>query len=232
MSKSKGNVVDPLDLFASHGADALRLYHLFIGPPTDDAAWNTNGVDGTRRFLDRVWKLASEAPQFADREESEADRDMLGVAHRTVKKVTEDIDAFRFNTAIPALMIMVNELGEYVRSNPRRVVYNESIRLLLLMLATMAPHVAHELWEMRGGTMLALEAWPDWDEDLAREETVTLIVQVNGKVRDRVEVSADIGADEAEEVALGLEKIQGWIEGKEVKNVISRPPNLVNVVVG
>ena len=117
MSKSKGNVVDPLDLFASHGADALRLYHLFMGPPTDDAAWNSNGVDGTKRFLDKVWKLASSPPEFADRAPNAADGEMLGLAHRTVKKVTEDIEAFRFNTAIPALMILANELGDYAKGD-------------------------------------------------------------------------------------------------------------------
>ena len=233
MSKSKGNVVDPVDLFASHGADSLRLFHLFIGPPTDDAAWNPNGVDGTRRFLERVWKLGSGDVVFVDREESDVDRELLGAAHRTVRKVTEDIDRFRFNTAIPALMILANELADYAANEPRQETYDETIRLMLLMLSPMAPHIAHELWEMRGNDeMLALQDWPTWDEQLVREETVTMIVQVNGKVRDRVEVATDITAEEAEEHALGLDKIQGWIDGHEVRNVIVRQPNLVNIVIG
>ncbi len=232
MSKSKGNVVDPVDLFASHGADSLRLFHLFIGPPTDDAAWNPNGVDGTRRFLERVWKLASGDVAFIDRDESEADREILGTAHRTVRKVTEDIDRFRFNTAIPALMILANELAEYVSEGPRQETYDEAIRLMLLMLSPMAPHIAHELWEIRGNEeMLALQDWPAWDEQLAREEMVTMIVQVNGKVRDRVEVATGITPEEAEEQALGLDKIQGWVDGHEVRKVIVRQPNLVNIVI-
>ncbi len=233
MSKSKGNVVDPMELFESHGADALRLYHLFMGPPTDDAAWNENGVDGTRRFLDRVWRQATDEHEFLSREPDETDRELLGLAHRTVRKVTEDIDRFHFNTAVPALMVLSNELAGYLSQAPRAETVEEVIRLLLLMLAPMTPHIAHELWEIEGyGSMLAMEAWPTWDEDLAKEEMVTLIVQVNGKVRDRVEVSADVTAEQVEELALGSNKIQEWIDGQEVKRVIARPPNLVNVVVG
>jgi leucyl-tRNA synthetase len=233
MSKSKGNVVDPVALFGSHGADALRLYHLFMGPPTDDAAWNENGVDGTRRFLERVWKLGESEHGFTERDPGEAEQEILGLAHRTVRKVTEDIDRFHFNTAVPALMVLSNALGDYVAKSPHKETFEEVFRLLLLLLAPMTPHIAHELWEMKGhGTMLALETWPTWDEGLAREETVTLVVQINGKVRDRVDVSADITAEQAEEVALASEKIQGWIDGQEVRRVITRPPNLVNVVVG
>lgn len=233
MSKSKGNVVSPVDLFASHGADALRLYHLFMGPPTDDAAWNPNGIDGTRRFLDRVWKLATDEHEFADRDMNDSDRELLGLAHRTVRKVTEDIDRFHFNTAVPALMVMSNELSEYLSGSPREETYEEVLRLLLLMMSPMTPHIAHELWEMKGyGSMLATESWPTWDPELAREEMVTLVVQVNGRVRDRHEVSADITADQATELAMGSERIQAWTDGKEVERVIARPPNLVNIVVG
>jgi len=232
MSKSKGNVVDPIDLFASHGADALRLYHLFIGPPTDDTAWTASGVDGTRRFLERVWKQATDEHTFSDREPDETDREMLGAAHRTVRKVTEDIDRFHFNTAVPALMILSNELADYLSGSPRKKTYDEVLRLLLLMLSPMTPHLAHELWERMGyGTMLALEPWPTWDEELAREEMVTLVVQVNGKVRDRFEVSVETTAEQAEQMALDSERIQQWIDGQQVQKVIARPPNLVNVVV-
>ncbi|HET9259457.1 MAG TPA: leucine--tRNA ligase [Acidimicrobiia bacterium] len=232
MSKSKGNVVDPVDLFKSHGADALRLYHLFMGPPTDDAAWNENGIDGTRRFLERVWKIANVEGEFSARSEDEKDRELLGLAHRTVRKVTEDIDRFHFNTAVPALMVLSNELGDYLSDEPREETYKEVLRLLLLLLSPMTPHLAHEMWEMGGfGEMLAIEPWPEWDEDLAREETVTLVVQVNGKVRDRFDVSADITSEQAEERALASDRIQEWIDGQEVKRVISRPPHLVNFVV-
>ena len=233
MSKSKGNVVDPVELFASHGADALRLYHLFMGPPTDDAAWNENGVDGTRRFLERVWKIATDDHVYSDREPDDRDRELLGLAHRTVRKVTEDIERFHFNTAVPALMILSNSLGDYVADSPREDTFEEELRLLLLMLSPMTPHIAHELWERKGhGDMLATETWPTWDDELAREETVTMVIQVNGKVRDRIEVSAEITTEQAEELALASEKVQGWLDGQEVRQVIARPPNLVNVVLG
>jgi len=233
MSKSKGNVVDPVGLFETHGADALRLYHLFMGPPTDDAAWNPNGIDGTRRFLERVWRIATADHEFADRDIDNSDQEILGLAHRTVHKVTEDIDRFHFNTAVPALMVLSNELSDYLAGSPRQETYAEVLRLLLLMLSPMTPHIAHELWAQRGyGSMLATEAWPSWDPELAKEESAILVIQVNGKVRDRIEVSAEITSEQASELALGSDKIKSWIDGQEIKRVIARPPNLVNVVVG
>jgi leucyl-tRNA synthetase len=233
MSKSKGNVVAPDDYYDNFGADALRLFELFVGPPKDDAVWNDAGVPGTKRFLDRFWKQATWEGRFSERAPDERDSDVIGLSHRTVRKVTEDIDRFHFNTTVPALMVLSNELGTYLTDEPRRETYDEVIERMLLMLSPMAPHIAHELWEVTGHhTMLAHESWPTWDEELAREEIVTLVIQVNGKVRDRLDVSADITAEQAEEFALGSEKIQSWIDGQEVKRVISRPPNLVNVVVG
>ncbi|MGB7859864.1 MAG: leucine--tRNA ligase [Acidimicrobiia bacterium] len=233
MSKSKGNVVPPDDYYDGYGADATRLFELFVGPPKDDAVWNDAGVPGTKRFLDRFWKQTTSDHDFSDRDADTRDREMLGVAHRTVRKVTEDIERFHFNTTVPALMTLSNDLQSYLVDEPRREVFDQVIDLILLMLSTMAPHVAHELWEMRGHeTMLAHESWPTWDEELAREESVVLIVQVDGKVRDRIEVGVDISEADAEEVALASEKIQGWLEGEKVKRIISRPPNLINIVTG
>jgi leucyl-tRNA synthetase len=233
MSKSKGNVVDPVEQFATHGADALRLYHLFMGPPTDDAVWNDSGIDGTRRFLDRVWRLGTDEHQFVARVEDDRDSELRGLAHRTLRKVTGDIDRFQFNTAVPALMILANAMTEYLGDEPQREVFEEAMTKLLLMLSPMTPHVAHELWELSGrGSMLASEPWPVWDEDIAREETATMVIQVNGKVRDRVMVTADISREEAERVALEAEKVQAWIDGGEIEKVIARPPYIVNIVVG
>ncbi|HLF43734.1 MAG TPA: leucine--tRNA ligase [Acidimicrobiia bacterium] len=228
MSKSKGNTVDPLELFASHGADSLRLYHLFMGPPTDDAAWDTNGVEGTSRFLDRVWRVVTETERFV----GDPDRDLVAQAHRTAKKVTEDIERFVFNTAIPPLMTLTNSLLEAARAGIDRKTFDQVVEILIKLLAPMAPHIAHELWERTGhDSMLALEPWPVWDADLVTEDVVVMVVQVNGKVRDRVDVPADIAADEAERVALGLDKVQGWINGAEIRKVIARPPNVINFVV-
>ena len=232
MSKSKGNVVPPDHYYDNFGADALRLFELFVGPPKDDAVWNDAGVPGTRRFLDRFWRQATADHPFADREADVRDKELMGVAHRTVRKVTDDIDRFHFNTTVPALMTLSNELQSYLGDEPLRETFDEVIDKMLLLLSPMAPHLAHELWEMRGhDTLLAFESWPEWDEDLAREEIVTMIVQVNGKVRDRVDVATGITAEDAEIQALGLEKIQGWIDGHEVRKVIIRPPKLVNIVV-
>jgi leucyl-tRNA synthetase len=165
-----------------------------------------------------------------ERSATEADRQILGVAHRTLRKVTDDIERFHFNTAVAALMAFGNELQSYLRDGAEKETFAEAYRLMLLMLAPMAPHITHELWEATGrGSMLADEAWPEWDESLAAERTVTLVVQVNGKVRDRIEVDPGIGPDEAEGLALASSKVANWIEGG-VKRIVSRPPSLVNIV--
>ncbi len=234
MSKSKGNVVAPDLYYERFGADAIRLFELFIGPPTDDAVWSDHGVEGTARFLDRVWRMGTgEIGRVEDRPATPEDRQIRQVAHRTVKKVTGDIDRFAFNTAVAALMSFGNALQDYLKGGAETETFDEVFRLMLLMLGPMAPHIAHELWERRGyGTMLATEAWPEWDPELVREETVTMVVQVNGKVRDRIEVPADIADDEAERLALASERVARWLDGGTVKKVIVRAPRLVNVVVG
>ena len=171
MSKSKGNVVSPDDYYRRYGADAIRLYQLFIGPPTDDAEWSDGGIEGTSRFLDRVWRMGTgEAGEPVEREITDEDREVLADAHRTLKKVTEDIDRFAFNTAVAALMELSNSLIAYLRSEQRaeRATFDHALELLLLMLAPMAPHLAHELWEHTGHrSMLATESWPQWDPELA-----------------------------------------------------------------
>jgi leucyl-tRNA synthetase len=233
MSKSKGNVVAPDPYYARYGADAIRLFELFIGPPTDDAVWSDNGVEGTARFLDRVWRMGvGEIGTVVEREETEADREILAVAHRTLRKVTGDVDRFAFNTAVAALMSFANVLQDRLREGIRRETFGEAYRLMLLMLAPMAPHMAHELWERLGyGAMLATEPWPAWDSELVKESTVVMVVQVNGKVRDRLEVAAGISAAEAEKLALASPKVSPWLAGKAVQRVVARPPALVNIVV-
>ncbi|MFP5331415.1 MAG: leucine--tRNA ligase [Acidimicrobiia bacterium] len=233
MSKSKGNVVSPEDYYADYGADAIRLFELFIGPPTDDAIWSDNGVEGTARFLDRVWRMATGAVgSIEDRPSTDADREVLAEAHRMVAKVTEDIDRFSFNTAVAHLMTFANTLQAGLREGLSDEVHREAIRLMLLLLSPMAPHMSHELWERLGfGTMLATESWPVADPDLVARDVVTMVIQVNGKVRDRLEVEANIDAAEAERRALASPRVQEWIDGQQVRKVVSRPPNIVNVVV-
>jgi leucyl-tRNA synthetase len=233
MSKSKGNVVPPDRYYEEYGADALRLFELFVGPPTDDAVWNDAGVAGAKRFLDRIWKMGTTDYGAVDRAPNEGDAELVAETHRTLKKVTEDIDRFHFNTTVSSLMSLANAFQDYLARSPRRETFDDAYRTMILMLAPAAPHIAHELWELRGmGGMLAMQRWPEWDESLVAESTVTMVVQVNGKVRDRVVVPADISPEDAERVALGLEKVQGWIDGAAVQKVIARPPNVINFVVG
>ena len=233
MSKSKGNVVPPDRYYQEYGADALRLFELFVGPPTDDAVWNDSGVPGTKRFLDRVWKMGTADHPFVDRGANDDDAVLMAETHRALKRVTEDINRFHFNTTVSSLMSLANVFQEYLGRSPVEKTFDEAYRIMVLMLAPAAPHVAHELWELRGmGSMLAEEPWPEWDESLVAESTVTMVVQVNGKVRDRVDVPADITAEEAERVALDLDKVQGWIDGAVVRKVIARPPSVINFVVG
>lgn len=233
MSKSKGNVVTPEPYYERYGADAIRLYELFIGPPTDDAVWIDGGVEGTARFLDRVWRLGmGEVGYLTDREEERRDKAILGVAHRALRKVTSDIDRFHFNTVVSTLMAMINELIAYLRGGGRTETFREVYQMLLLMLGPLAPHVAHELWERLGyGGILATQPWPAWDEEVAREDTVIMVLQVNGKVRDRAEVPVDIDDATAEQFALRSPRVQRWLEGGKVTRVIVRAPRIVNVVV-
>ncbi|MBT8198401.1 MAG: leucine--tRNA ligase, partial [Acidimicrobiia bacterium] len=219
MSKSKGNVVSPDALYERFGADAMRLYELFIGPPTDDAVWSDRGVDGTARFLDRVWRMGTgQIGTVSTRDETANDIEIVRLAHRTLKKVTEDIDRFRFNTAVAAMMELSNGLAGYLRSDEggHQASFDLAYDMLLQMLSPMAPHIAHELWEMRGrGEMIALVDWPRFDPELATLQQVTMVVQVNGKVRDRIEVDAEISEDDAVALALASEKVQGHLGGNE-----------------
>jgi leucyl-tRNA synthetase len=233
MSKSKGNVVPPDEYYEDYGADALRLFELFVGPPTDDAVWNDAGVPGTKRFLDRIWRMGTDAYDFVDRAPNEVDALLMAETHRTLRRVTEDINRFHFNTIVSSVMSLANIFQEYLAGRPRRETFDDAYRIMVLMLAPAAPHITHELWEARGmGGMLAKEPWPGWEESLVAESTVTMVIQVNGKVRDRVEVPADITPEDAEQLALGLEKVQGWIDGAVVRKVVARPPNVINFVVG
>jgi leucyl-tRNA synthetase len=236
MSKSKGNVVSPAEFFDSHGADALRLYHLFVGPPGEDADWSDHGVDGASRFLGRVWRLATGVAGSppVERDETAADRAITQARHALVKKVTEDFDRWAYNTATAACMEMVNDLYRYVQSpeGPRGKTLDDTVDTLLLLLAPMAPHIAAELWERRHGEGAHVhdQPWPSFDPELARAERVTMVVQVNGKVRDRIEVDADIAEAAMIELAVASPRVQEHLGGREPRKIVAVPPNLVNVV--
>jgi leucyl-tRNA synthetase len=235
MSKSKGNLVAPEEILDKQGADALRLAHMFVGPPQDDVDWEGVGIDGCARFLQRVWRLAhGEVGSLPiDRERTAADLEILRACHRLIVKVDEDFERWSYNTAVASFMEFTNELYRYAQADhgPQSATLDECIDTLLLLMAPMAPHVTAELWETRRGGHIHLESWPVADPALLVVDTVTLVIQVNGKVRDRVDVNAAITEDQARDVALSSEKVQSFLDGAEVRKVISRPPTLVNLVI-
>ena len=251
MSKSKGNVVPPDPLIERYGADTVRLYTLFVGPPEKDAEWNDRAVEGSHRFLNRLWaRVEEELPTFekapgkqAPRKPASSEFDGLGPQekelvrkmHETVKRVTEDIEqSFHFNTAISAVMELMNEVTGYCRGGTRDAsVLREVLENTVVLLAPMVPHISEELWHRMGNEGSVFEAgWPEWDERmLARPETV-IVVQINGKVRQRITVASDAGEDAVREAALADERVKSHMLGKKVKKVIVVPGKLVNVVAG
>jgi len=238
MSKSKGNLVAPSSYLTTVGADALRLFHLFVGPPADDVDWSAQTdsvIEGCARYLDRVWRLAvPEEPRPGGDvpvELTEGDLAVRRARHKLIDRVSRDYERWSYNTAVAACMEFVNLLAPYVKSGGRADVVDEAVDTLLLLLAPMTPHLAAEAWERRHGNHIHLEAWPVADPALLVEDTVTMVVQVNGKVRDRIEVAPDVSEEEAERLALAVAPVVEALGGGTPKRVIARPPKLVNVVV-
>ena len=235
MSKSRGNVVNPDDVVGIMGADAVRCFLMFIGPWDQGGPWSDVGINGVARWLNRVWVLVERNPD--DLAGSPADpqsvRETLRVLHQTVRKCHTDLDRFKFNTAIAALMELVNHLSKvWAEASVDPETWRESIEKFLLMLAPIAPHLSEELWERTGHSYsIHQQAYPEWDDSLAADETITLVVQVNGRVRDRIEVPANIDESTANELALASEKVQPYTVGKVVDKAIYVPGRLVNVVV-
>ncbi len=231
MSKSKGNVVNPDDLVAQYGTDTVRTHLMFAFDWEKGGPWDSQGIIGSHRFLGDVWKLATAA--FTSTEES-GDRSLRRAVHQAIAKVTGDLESFSWNTAVAALMQLRNDLQVTARSaDVSEAVWNEAITTLLLLLAPIAPHLSEELWHRRGneGSVHAA-SWPAFDADAAAEDVVTLIVQVNGKVRDRVDVAAGAPEADARAAALAADKVQAWLASGEVRKVIVVPDRLVNIVVG
>ena len=219
MSKSRGNVVNPNDIVEQYGADTLRVYIMFIGDFTKAAAWSSNAVAGCRRFLDRVWNLASE-PLTGD----EISRDNEKEIHRAIRKVSSDIDEMKFNTAIAQLMSLVNQ---FYAKKPTR----GDIRVLLQLLSPFAPHICEELWQIQGFEGLASEAeWPEHDEAKMVDTEKTIAVQINGKLRSTVVVPADSSVEVVSAAALADKKIAGYVEGMEIVKTINVPNKLINFI--
>lgn len=228
MSKSKGNVVNPDDIVESHGADTLRLYEMFMGPLDASIAWSENGLDGARRFLDRIWRLfMNEDGSVSSKIVATNDGKLEKVYHQTVKKVTEDYEGIRFNTAISQMMVFINDAYK----SPQLPV--EYAKGFVQILAPLAPHLAEELWEKLGGTdTISYVAWPTFDESKLVENEIEMAIQFNGKVRTKMVVSKDFTKDELEKAVLADSRVIEILEGKEIKKVIAIPGKLVNIVVG
>lgn len=228
MSKSKGNVVNPDEIIESHGADTLRLYEMFMGPLEASVAWSTNGLDGARRFLDRIWRLfvSEEEGTLSAKVQTSDDTFLEKSYHQTVKKVTEDYEGIRFNTAISQMMVFINDC---YKAEVLPTAYAEGF---VKMLAPIAPHIAEELWQLLGHeNTLSYEEWPTYDESKLVDDEVEVAVQVAGKVRAKIIVAKDASKEEIEKVALADEKVQEYMAGKDLVKIIVIPGKLVNIVV-
>jgi leucyl-tRNA synthetase len=243
MSKSKRNVVDPEALIERYGADTVRMFCLFASPPERDLEWSDQGVEGSFRFLNRIWRLVTEnitpmssvEPYDGKASLNGAERELHRKTHRTIKKVTGDIeDRFHFNTAISAVMELVNEVGKYLGNDEGKdwSVLREAVESTVVLLSPVVPHITEELWHMLGREESLLNVrWPSYSDTALEVESRLVVLQVNGKVRDRIEVPAGFSKKEIEAEALKSQRVQNFVAGKPIKKVIVVQNKLVNVVV-
>ncbi|MDP9036334.1 MAG: class I tRNA ligase family protein, partial [Myxococcota bacterium] len=224
MSKARGNVVNPDDIVRAHGADALRVYEMFMGPLEQVKPWQTSGIDGVRRFLERVWNLATVG---ASGDAGSYDDATRRLTHKTIEKVTRDIEGLHFNTAISAMMILVRHLGTLDR------VPRDALRDLTLILSPFAPHLGEEIWRRLGHShSLAQERWPEFDPVLVKDERVEIGVQVNGRLRGTVTLDVEADEQSAREAALGDERVRQYVAGKALKKFIYVKGKIVSIIVG
>ena len=227
MSKSKGNVVDPDAIVEKYGADTARLFILFAAPPEKELEWSDKGVEGCYRFLNRIWRLVTAKSEARNhKSETNSKSQLTKKTHQTIRGVTDDIERFSFNTAIAKMMELINEMSK------AESIDKDSIHALLIMLAPFAPHVTEELWQQLGNKeSIHLQPWPSFDPEIAKEEKLNIVVQVNGRVRDTIQVGADAKDDEIKQKALASEKAKTFTEGKTIIKTIVVPKRLVNIVV-
>lgn len=219
MSKSKGNIISPDDVIAQFGADAFRLYEMFIGPFEQTAMWNANGMVGTLRFVEKVWRIAEKVS------DGSSDAEVQKTLHKTIQKITDDIEGFKFNTAVSAFMILANSMES------AQLVSKDDFKSFLQILAPFAPHITEELWHEFGeSNSIHSSSWPKADAALAIDDVVTLGVQVNGKVRAEVQIAHDATEEEVKGLVMELPEIIKWLEGKEVKKFIYVPKRIISIV--
>lgn len=239
MSKSKGNVVSPDRLIADYGADTVRLYTLFIGPPEKDAEWSDRGVEGAYRFLGRVWRLVekvrSQEPGTGSKAAGKEEEALKRKTHLTIKKVTDDFDSgFHFNTAISSIMELVNEAYDYIAKKEARqqdAVLKDAVEAIILLLSPFVPHMCEELWSVIGKKNSIFKAsWPGYDRSAIVAEVITMVIQINGKVRSKIEVPFDINDEELKKMALSDPKIKELSANKTIRSLIVVPKKLVNIV--
>lgn len=239
MSKSKGNTVDPQEMIEQYGADTVRLFMMFTAPPEQTLEWNDAGVDGASRFIKRLWKAVFTHIQDGPVEDldlgklSKQQQDLRRKTHETIQKVTDDMGRRQtFNTAIAAVMELTNAISKFdVISAQDRASVQEALEAAILLLSPIIPHVTHELWSALGKeTAIITESWPTFDESALVKAEIEMVIQVNGKVRAKIEVAADAPKDEVESIALNNESVQKFTDGKTVRKVIVVPGKLVNIV--
>ncbi|MCO6357517.1 leucine--tRNA ligase [Roseivirga pacifica] len=226
MSKSKYNVVNPDDIIERYGADTLRLYEMFLGPLEQFKPWNTNGIDGVRKFLGKLWRLFHNGQGEFEVSDAAPSKDELKSLHKTIKKAEEDIERYSFNTSVSTFMICVNELSA-LKCNNRAVLQD-----LLVVISPYAPHITEELWSLLGHETSIVDAtYPEFKKEYLKEDDIEYPVMINGKMRTKLQLSADMSKDEIEAAALADETVQKWLEGKPPKKVIVVPKKIVNLVV-
>ncbi len=222
MSKSRGTVINPDDVVKEYGADTLRVYEMFMGPFDQAIPWDQKGVVGVRRFLEKVWTIYNGGVEIVQ----QVDSDLVSLLHRTIKKVGDDIESQSYNTAVSAMMILANKILE-----SKKIDY-ETAESFLKILSPFAPHICEEIWQAMGNKdLISIRHWPEYNDELAIGQEIELIVQVNGKVRDKIKVKSEVTRQSAEKIAASSHKVAKYLEGKEIKNVIFVPKRLINFVV-
>ncbi len=239
MSKSKGNTVDPQEMIEQYGADTVRLFMMFTAPPEQTLEWNDAGVEGAHRFIKRLWKAvhshiqSGSAPTLDTSSLTKEQQDLRRKTHETIQKVTDDMGRRQtFNTAIAAVMELTNSITRFdVITDQDRASVQEALESCVLLLSPIIPHVTHEMWSALGHESTVMEeAWPEFDESALVKSVIEVVVQVNGKVRAKIEVSPDAAKEDVEALALADEHVQKFTDGKTVRKVIVVPGKLVNIV--